>query len=46
MTEMAIVALVNEWFNEDDEFDFEFYNEGEHNLEEFTKENTKTKKNI
>ena len=38
---MVIVTLVNEWFNKDEEFHFEFHNEGEHNIEEFTEENTK-----
>ena len=38
---MVIVALVNEWIYQDEEFNFKFCNEEKYNLIEFTKENTK-----
>ena len=41
LSETSQVALVNEWLNKDSNFNFEVVDEGEHNLEEFTKENTK-----
>ena len=41
LSETSQVALVNEWLHKDSDFNFEVVNEGEHNLEEFTEENTK-----
>lgn len=41
MIEIVIVALVNEWIYQDEEFNFKFCNEDKYNLIEFTKENTK-----
>ena len=41
LTVMGKVALVREWLNKDYDFNFEVVNEGEHNLEELTEENTR-----
>ena len=41
LSETSQVVLVNKWLNKDSDFNFEVIDESEHNLKEFTEENTK-----